>query len=223
MFRSQSLKLESALAELGIHGGSSFGESGKRAGEDERPTEFRTAVCCRILASLADSMGKYRNLYRRLTSEMMRSIYVGYSVPSDLFEDEDLTSQKKVKGFKDHVTRSKPSERPEPHPIDRFFESDQGIEDLKKTRFKLAPYYSKVLVKDDEILLLRNQQADLRAKVKELESELAEVYEQKAKVTRDKEAADLDAQITIVELRRTREENAELHQMLEKFSHHARM
>lgn len=82
IFASASLKMETALAELNLLGGTPSLEGGGSTIASEEPNQFRTAVCCRVLDTLADSMHeKHRFLYKRIAQEMLFSIYGAYPKP----------------------------------------------------------------------------------------------------------------------------------------------
>ena len=82
IFASASLKMETALAELNLLGGTPSFESGDPTMASDLPNQFRTAVCCRVLDTLADSMHeKYRFLYKRMAQELLFSIYGAYPKP----------------------------------------------------------------------------------------------------------------------------------------------
>jgi len=93
IFTSAALKMETALAELNLLGGLPSFEDGAPTQSGDFPNQFRTAVCCRILDSLADSMSpKHRHLYKRIAQELLFSIYSAYPRPGSAAADLDAAA-----------------------------------------------------------------------------------------------------------------------------------
>lgn len=190
IFRSSSLKLEAALAELNL-AGSQVDSAAVMLGDHQdnnlrsaKPDAFRTALSCRMLTSLAEEMvsEQHREVFRRISYELMLSIYDGYCAPprnelgrahgpasrrADLLENEKMAAT----GF----------------------------------TFDLVPFFCKSQSLEEESLLLRKEVTELRAWKVEHVPILRELREDVDIMTREKDAAQLTAQIATVKHRRLEE------------------
>ena len=147
IFRSSSLKLEAALAELNLMGSQvdstsvELGEGQDRNLRSRGPNAFRTALCCRLLTSLTEEMvsEQHREVFRRISYEVMVSIYDDYIPPprSELERSASIRAGKKAPCFYDKA-------------------------DATGLSFDFVPYFSKSHALEEEMLSMRAELAELR-------------------------------------------------------------
>ena len=190
IFRSSSLKLEAALAELNL-AGSQVDSAAVMLGDHQdnnlrsaKPDAFRTALSCRMLTSLAEEMvsEQHREVFRRISYELMLSIYEDYCPPprnelgrahSPASRRADLLENEKV--------------------------AATGL------TFDFVPFFCKSQSLEEELLLLRKEVTELRAWKEEHVPILRELREDIDIMTREKDSAQLTAQISTVKHRRLEE------------------
>ena len=185
IFRSKSLKLEAALAELNLMGSQVDSEQEKEPDRNlrsRRPDPFRTALCCRLLTSLTEEMvcEQHREIFRRISYELMLSIYDDYTLPPRRELDRDIAAS----------TGN----------AERQFKHDKA--DATGLSFDLVPYFCKAQSLEEDKLAMRTELAELRAWKKEKAPILRDQREDLDILTRAKGSSDLSAQIATVQQQR---------------------
>jgi hypothetical protein len=191
IFRSSSLKLEAALAELNLMGSQvesstiMLGEQHDVIVRSRGANAFRTALCCRLLTSLVEEMvsEQHREIFRRVSYELMLSIYEDY-IPPPRAELNRADSA----SFKCGTQR---------------LEHDKAA--ATGLTFDRVPYFEKVKALEEQMLELRCELEELRAWKREKAPILRDQREQLELMSRSKGSSDLSAQIAIVEQVRVKE------------------
>ena len=191
IFRSKSLKLEAALAELNLMGSQVDSVQDKEPDRNlrsRRPDPFRTALCCRLLTSLTEEMvsEQHREIFRRISYELMLSIYDDYTPPPRSELERDLAA-------------SADSEQ-------CAMKHDRA--NATGLSFDSVPYFCKTQSLEEEMQALRTELAELRAWKQEKAPILREQREQLDFLTRSKGSSDLSAQIATVQQRRLEDQLA---------------
>lgn len=179
IFRSSSLKLEAALNELNLMG-SQVDSMSKVADvsqtmDSRGPHPFRTALCCRLLSSLTEEMvsEQHREIFRRISYELMLSIYSEYTPPPRTDLDRGVGS----------LQTAAPSPGMETEQLQHGNAVATGL------AFDRVPYFSKARSLEEELLGMQKELEELRAWKAEKRPLLIELEDRLDALSRSKGSA----------------------------------